>query len=124
SFLFRVEAGVPGGRFEVLLQSSDVPMASDDGVTVLATKPFAPTLREGQWLRFHLKVNPVKTIKDRSGRQNRRGEPKSCRVPLIRADHQEEWLRRKLEGAAKVHMVEMATGQPLYFRRKGEVGKI
>lgn len=124
SFLFRRETEVPGGRLMVLLQSPEAPVAGDDGVTVLATKPFAPALKEGQWLRFHLTANPVKTIKDSSGRLNRRGEPKSCRVPLVRTDQQEAWLRRKLEGAAKVRAVDIAARQPLYFRRQGDVGKI
>jgi CRISPR system Cascade subunit CasE len=124
TFLFRNEAGVQGGRLQVLLQSSDAPVASADGANVLAMKTFAPVLKEGQWLRFHLTANPVKTIKDREGRQDKRGEPKSCRVPLIRAEQQEEWLRRKLDGAAKLHVVEIATREPLYFRRKGDIGKI
>lgn len=124
SFLYRIERRGAAGGLEVLLQSSDTPVASDNAVNVRATKAFAPVLKEGQRLRFHLTANPVKTIKDNSGRKNRRGDPKSCRVPLIRADHQEEWLRRKLEGAAKLQAVEISTRQPLYFRRKGEVGKI
>jgi CRISPR system Cascade subunit CasE len=45
-------------------------------------------------------------------------------VPLIRTDQQEAWLRRKLEGAAKVRAVDIAARQPLYFRRQGDVGKI
>jgi CRISPR system Cascade subunit CasE len=113
-----------GGRLKVLLQSSDAPVASDDGVHVLAMKTFAPVLKEGQWLRFHLTANPIKTIKDREGRQDNRGEPKSCRVPLIRVEQQEEWLRRKLDGAANLQAVEIGARQPLYFRRKGDVGKI
>lgn len=108
----------------MLLLSMEAPEPRDDSVYVRATKVFSPVLKDGQWLRFHLTANPVKTIRDGDGRLNRRGEIKSCRVPLIQADQQEKWLRRKLGGVAKIHTVEISTQQPLYFRTKGSIGKI
>lgn len=121
-FLFRVEKGTLG-ETQVLLQSAEEPAAAE-GVQVLASKPFQPALAVGQALRFHLVANPIKTIRDAHGRLNRRGEPKACRVPLIREEEQQGWLRRKLSDAADVEQLQAVARPPLYFRRKGVAGKI
>lgn len=123
-FLFRVEGNVPGGGAVVLLQSVGAPVAAAEGVRVLASKSFEPMFTPGLVLRFHLVANPVKTIRDAQGRLDRHGAPKACRVPLIREEQQQEWLQRKLIGAAQLEQVEVAPRQPLYFRREGTAGKI
>lgn len=123
-FLFRTEPETSGGHLQVLLQSAVAPVDGSDGVSLRATKPFTPTLRQGQRLRFHLVANPVKTIRDAQERKNARGEIKPCRVPLIRGDQQEQWLRRKLDGAAELQTVEIANRPAIYFHRQGNAGKV
>mgnify|MGYP001281083388 CR=1 FL=1 len=122
-FLFRVEKGALGETY-VLLQSAEEPAATVGDVQVLASKPFKPALAVGQALRFHLVANPIKTIRDAHGRLDKRGEPKACRVPLIRAEEQQDWLRRKLSGAADLEQLQAMVRPPLYFRRKGAAGKV
>src|SRR5262249_27521769 len=72
-FLFRVEAERPGSATELLLQSAWQPEPQSAEVRVIATRPYQLHLRQGQALRFRLTGNPIKTIKDDTGRQNTRG---------------------------------------------------
>ena len=51
--------------------------------------------RDGQQLRFRLRANPIKTIRDENGRKNRKGEIKRCRVPLLKENQQIAWLKKK-----------------------------
>jgi CRISPR system Cascade subunit CasE len=106
------------------MQSQTAPVGDAEGAKILASKPYLPDLQRGQMLRFHVVANPVKTIRDGEGRLNKKGEPKSCRVPLIKEDQQIAWLQRKLLGVAEIENVQAVARNPLYFRKKDVVGKI
>jgi CRISPR system Cascade subunit CasE len=76
-----------------------------------------------------LVANPVKTCKDQDENQNprlnKKGEVKTCRIPLLKEEQQREWLQRKLLGAATLQALTLRPNLPLYFRKKGETpGKI
>ncbi|MCP4668865.1 MAG: type I-E CRISPR-associated protein Cas6/Cse3/CasE [Deltaproteobacteria bacterium] len=51
--------------------------------------------RDGQRLRFRLRANPIKTIRDENGRKNKKGEIKRCRVPLLKENQKIAWLEKK-----------------------------
>ncbi len=121
-FLFQIEA-METGKVWLLLQSLREPEPAT-GLKILQRKHFAPQPVKGQYLRFRLVANPVKTIRDGQGRLNRKGEVKSCRVPLIREDEQRAWLERKLDGVAHLLQVEIEKRPPLYFRKDQRPGKI
>ncbi|ETX07421.1 type I-E CRISPR-associated protein Cas6/Cse3/CasE [Candidatus Entotheonella palauensis] len=123
-FLFRVEAEQRGHGRTLLVQSVWQPEAVPGAIDVLAARTYVPSLRLGQRLRFRLVGNPVKTIRDGTGRQNAKGEIKPCRVPLIREEQQLGWLNRKLHGAAHLEMAEICAVRPLYFRKRGKAGKV
>ena len=123
-FLFRVEAERPGSATELLLQSAWQPEPQSAEVRVIATRPYQLHLRQGQALRFRLTGNPIKTIKDDTGRQNARGAVKSCRVPLVLEEQQLQWLHRKLYNAASIEAAVIHAQRPLYFRKDGKAGKI
>jgi CRISPR system Cascade subunit CasE len=105
-FLFRIEENRLGRLVRVPVQSRQVPARSEK-VAVFATREFNPQPREGQILSFLLTANPVKTITDKDGRQNKKGETKKCRVPLIKEEHQKEWLTSRLRDAADVQAVKV-----------------
>lgn len=119
-FLFRAEEQSQQAGTIFLLQSPDTPIASADGVRLLAEpKSLAGLqLQSGQTLRFKLTANPSKKIRDRDDAERK------IRVPLIREEEQLGWLRRKMEGAAVVEAATARTNQPLYFRKGGQAGKI
>ena len=123
-FLFRVEAERPGSATELLLQSAWQPEPQSAEVRVVATRPYQLHLRQGQALRFRLTGNPIKTIKDDTGRQNAKGVVKSCRVPLVVEEQQLQWLHRKLHNAASIEAAVIHAQRPLYFRKDGKAGKI
>lgn len=122
-FLFRVETRHPGRGCDVLLQSIAVPESSA-AAHVLACKPIAFCLNEGEQLRFRLRANPIKTIKDEQQRLDGRGQIKRCRVPLVKEQEQHQWLARKLSPAARLEAIESAGELPLFFSKKGAGGKI
>jgi CRISPR system Cascade subunit CasE len=111
-FLFRLESCSPTGRALFLMQSAQLPSSSADA-EVIAAKAFSPRLSEGMQLRFKLRANPVKTIRDAGGRLNGKGEVKHCRVPLIDPDQQIAWLQRKLAAVAEIADVIAVTEPPL-----------
>lgn len=120
-FLFRVEGEQPGAGLIVLLQSAQTPSAGTDE-RLLASKPFQPLLSRGMGLRFRLRANPVRTIRDLEQGRIRQGgrdagKLKSCRVPLINEEEQREWLHRKFAGAASVDSLLIQPEAPLYFRK-------
>lgn len=121
-FLFRVEDRQPGRGATVLLQSAQRPEKAPVA-RVLATKAMPEALPDSARLRFCLRANPVKTIRDEQ-RLDRRGQPKRVRVPLIREEDQLNWLNRKLTGAAVLEAAQVMTEQPLYFRKDSMHGKI
>ena len=117
-FLFRMESRSPKGDALFLMQSTILPHSSADA-EVMAAKAFSPRLSEGMPLRFKLRANPVKTIRDAGGRLNGKGEIKHCRVPLIDPDQQIAWLQRKLATAAELTDVIAVAEPPLWFSKKG-----
>ena len=123
TFLFRVEAKNPGRGADVLLQSLDVPTASV-AAQVLACKPVAFQLEEGAQLRFRLRANAIKTIKDEKKRLDGRGEIKRCRVPLLKEQELHQWLERKFSLAARLEHIESTNELPLFFSKNGTGGKI
>ncbi len=122
-FLFRIEDNRLGRPARVLVQSRQVPVPSEK-VAVLATREFNPQPREGQAVSFLLTANPIKTITDKEGRQNKKGETKKCRVPLIKEEHQKEWLMSRLRDAADVQAVKVRPLSQIFFLKKGETGKL
>jgi len=112
-FLFRGEAR-RRGRARVLLQSVVQPEREARGITLVGgPKEFGPSFRAGQNLRFLLRANPVKRLKEAR-----------CRVPLIREDEQVAWLGRKLEGAARPLDVAVDGKKTIWFQKGGKAGKI
>jgi CRISPR system Cascade subunit CasE len=122
-FLFRVEVERPSST-ELLLQSAWQPIPQSAEVRVVATRPYQLHLRRGQVLRFRLMGNPIKTIKDDTGRQNARGAVKNCRVPLVLEEQQLRWLHRKLHHTVSIEAAVIHAQRPFYFRKDGKAGKI
>lgn len=90
--LYRLEESLHGDLV-LLVQSAEPPnwAALPDETWLqpggVAVKHFTLALRPGQILRFRLRANPT-VKKKREGRH-------SNRVPLVRPEHQEQWLRRQ-----------------------------
>lgn len=124
-FLFRVEQAGQN-RHEVLMQSLREPVISSDDARILACKEYKLSLQPGQSLRFLLVANPIKMIKDEKGRTNTAGDPKKCRVPLIKEEEQRAWIERKLQDAALLGTLIVDPVLPLRFRKSREdcAGKI
>ncbi|EMR12520.1 Cse3 family CRISPR-associated protein [Methylophaga lonarensis MPL] len=121
-FLFRVEKYVKGQGADVIVQSQWQPQPSD-AVELLATRELHLSLQAGQRLRFRLRANPIKSIKDeRKGEQIKNGRlyKRSVRVPLIHEDQQKSWLARKLSDAVLLHTVTIQPELPLNFRKQKE----
>lgn len=115
-FLFRVEKS---GRqqAELLMQSMRQPVSQSPNAGLLATRDYPLKLIEGQRVRFLLIANPVKTINDKKGRKNAKGEVKKCRVPLIDESEQRLWIERKLDDSARLEALIIANRPPLYFKK-------
>lgn len=123
-FLFRVEQEKTGHGAVLLMQSKQHPVEGADAVEVRAVRDYMLNISEGQRIRFLLKANPVKTIKDEKGRKNAKGEVKSCRVPLIKEEQQLQWLVRKFKGIVELEEVSVSNGLPMYFKKSNRAGKI
>jgi CRISPR system Cascade subunit CasE len=133
-FLFRVEDMQSDQGLIVLLQSAQTPKPDGDGL--LASKPFEPVLPVGSRLRFRLRANPVRTIRDEEQKRphpqsQQADELKRCRVPLTKEDEQRGWLERKFVNTARIESVLIQKEAPLYFRKNqrgtesnGMTGKI
>lgn len=124
-FLFRVEQA-ERTYAEVLMQSVREPEISTPIAQIKALREYLPVLKSGQRLRFLLVANPVKMINDENGRKNAAGEPKKCRVPLVREEHQRAWIERKLQDAVTLESLGVDPVFPLRFRKNREdrAGKI
>ncbi len=122
-FLFRVEQQQPGQGCYLLMQSILAPCSSS-AATVIGSKEIAYGLNIGMPLRFKLRANPVKTIKDAQQRLDGKGNIKRCRVPLINEQAQIDWLARKLSSGAKIEDVHPITERPYYFSGGGHNGKL
>lgn len=128
SFLFRIEQLVKGQGALVLMQSHLEPLDSDD-VGLVAVREYFPKLHSGQRLRFRLRANPVKTVKDeRKGTIEKNGKvyTRTARVPLIDEGQQQAWIERKLSEMAHLESLLLQQEKPLNFRkgREKRSGKI
>ena len=119
-FLFRVEQSEPGCTAIVIIQSRHEPQKVAEHVRVLVSKVFNPQPSRGQRLAFVMTANPVKTIKDEAGRLDSNGEPKKCRVPLIKEEQQIQWLHDKLNGIASPEAVNIRKLPPIFFYKQKE----
>ncbi len=124
-FLFRVGQSSPN-KAEVLMQSQRAPVVLSKAAQIMACRKYLPTLQDGQKLRFLLVANPIKTINDEDGRKKTSGEPKKCRVPLIREEDQRSWIERKFQDAALFERLVIDPALPIRFRKAKEerIGKI
>lgn len=121
-FLYRVEQYIKGKGADVIVQSQQQPLSSD-AVNLLASRELNISLHKGQRLRFRLRANPIKSIKDESkGKQIKNGKSytRSVRVPLIHEEQQQAWLVRKLNEAATLEAITIQPELPLNFRKQSE----
>lgn len=121
-FLFRVEELQRGKGAMALLLSAGQPQTAPVA-EVIASKPMPQYISAGARLRFRLRANPVKTIKD-DKRLDKKGEPKSIRVPLIHEEEQLKWLLRKFAGIAELETARVWQEPALFFRKQDMGGKI
>jgi CRISPR system Cascade subunit CasE len=125
-FLFRVEQQQKGVGAQVLLQSSVKPQSSEQSPAILALREYALNIQNGQRLRFRLRANPIKTIKDSSkGTVEKKGKTftKTVRVPLLHEEQQQAWLERKLQTFVQLDSLIVQPEPVLYFRKAKEEGR-
>ena len=124
SFLFRVEQHNHQAGTQILLQSMFEPIVSSDHARCLVCKAVDYGVMEKQQLRFRLRANPVKSVKDeRKGTVTRKGTTytRSARVPLIKEEQQHDWLLKKFRHmGAELLAVTITQEAPLYFRKNKE----
>lgn len=128
-FLFRVEQLQKGMGAQVLMQSAMQPQSTEQSPALLAQREFVLNIQNGQRLRFRLRANPIKTIKDGSkGSVEKKGKTftKTVRVPLLHEEQQQAWLERKLQAFAQLETLIVQPEPVLYFRKakEGRSGKI
>ncbi|WP_027150488.1 type I-E CRISPR-associated protein Cas6/Cse3/CasE [Methylobacter tundripaludum] len=128
-FLFRVEQLQKGIGAQVLMQSAMQPQSGEQSPALLAQREYVLNVQNGQRLRFRLRANPIKTIKDSSkGTVEKKGKTfsKTVRVPLLHEEQQQAWLERKLQAFAQLETLIMQPEPVLYFRKakEGRSGKI
>jgi CRISPR system Cascade subunit CasE len=114
--LFRLENQARSRFQTVLMQSSICPRVVNAGsLSFLAQKEFQPNFQNGQYLRFLVRVNPVKRLAEARKR-----------VPLIDEDDQVLWLQRQLKDAAELdwEQIRIETKDTLFFRKCKTSGKI
>lgn len=121
-FLFRVDEIQRGKGAMALLLSAGQPKTAPVA-EVIASKPMPQNIAEGARLRFRLRANPVKAIKD-AKRLDKNGEAKSIRVPLIHEEEQLKWLLRKFAGIAELETARVWQEPALFFRKQDMSGKI
>jgi CRISPR system Cascade subunit CasE len=119
-FLFRVEQSEPGCPAIVMVQSRHEPQMVAEQARVMAFREFNPQPSRGQRLSFVVVANPVKTINDKAGRLNGKGEIKKCRVPLIKEEQQIQWLHDRLKGIATPEAVNVRKLPPIFFYKQKE----
>lgn len=128
-FLFRVEQLQAKQGAQILMQSDWQPEHGVDGCRLLACKEIHLGVQEGQRLRFRLRANVVKTIKDESkGSYEKKGKSfiRSRRQPIYDEAGQRGWLERKLNGFATLDALMVLQEAPLFFnkRRERRTGKV
>ena len=118
TFLYRIEQIKKHQCANVLVQSMVKPVP-DDEVELLAVRDLSINLQAEQILRFRLRANPIKQIKDeRKGKvigKNGKTYIRGVRVPLIREEEQQAWLQRRLENAANLQNLIIQKELPLHF---------
>lgn len=121
-FLYRIEQHKAGYGAEILMQSITEPQTTAS-VKILATREYSFTLMENQQLRFLLVANPIRM--GRVDRKTKKQIVKPCRIPLIKENEQEDWLKRKLNNLATLDSLIIRPCTPLYFhKQKTGGGKI
>ena len=117
NFMFRVETIQKGHSATVLMQSAWQP--EDTNITrLVASKQVQLNVSEGMWLRFRLRANPIKTIKDERQRTDSKGNIKRSRVPLIHEEEQIAWIQRKLADAVEFDSIQVTKEAPIFFRKQ------
>ena len=85
-------------------------------------------VQNGQRLRFHLRANPIKTLKQSKGTVEKKGKTftKTVRVPLLHEELQQAWLETKLQAFGQLETLIVQPEPVLYFRKtkEGRSGKI
>ena len=124
-FLFRVGSS-DRDHAEILMQSLREPKHSSKDVRIMGCKEYSFSLNAGQRLRFLLVANPIKMINDEAGRTTVDGQPKKCRVPLVREEEQRKWIERKLQNVASLETLLVDPVSLLRFRKvkDNRAGKI
>ncbi len=121
-FLFRVE-DLQRGKGALVLMSSEMEPQTAPVAEVIATKAMPQYLVVNSRLRFRIRANPIKTIKD-AIRLDKHGGPKSIRVPLIHEEEQLQWLIRKFAGVAEIETARVIQEPALFFSKENMDGKI
>lgn len=120
-FLFRVEQQQKGIGTQVLMQSMQKPDENVKSPQLLAQRSYDINPCVGQRLRFRLRANPIRTIKDdRKGTVVKKGYAytKTVRVPLLHEEEQHAWLERKFQNWAKLEVILIQPEPVLYFRKQ------
>ncbi len=128
-FLFRIEQHVPRKGLHILLQSKIEPINTIAYVQLCGIKEIKLKIKKNQMLRFRILCNPIKTIKDKKGRLNKKGEIKKCRVPLINLDEHRKWINKKLNDFAVIKSITINGSEPFVFyknheKRRGKIQPI
>lgn len=121
-FLFRVE-DLQRGKGALVLMSSAMQPQTAPVAEVVATKAITLSLLVDSRLRFRIRANPIKTIKDAT-RLDKHGGRKSIRVSLIHEEEQLQWLIRKFTGIAEIETARVIQEPALFFSKQNMDGKI
>lgn len=106
TFLFRIENLGQVGVQKILLQSKHQPqMATGDLVLLQAKEIDFSGIKSQSKLRFMLRANPTKKIKDQKGKQTNQGK---VRVPLIDELEIVAWLKRQLHDCVQINNNELS----------------
>ena len=119
-FLFRVESLEKDIGAKILLQSVSKPQSLEVSPVILDLREYNPSISAGHMLRFRLRANPIKTIKDSTkGTVKKKGKifTKTVRVPLLHEEQQQDWIERKFNGFAKLNTLLIQPEPALYFRK-------
>lgn len=113
-FLFRTHGSVQAGQTGALMLSRIAPeTGATDKLRLLRCAEVAPTFVAGAHYRFLLRANPTKML-----------SKERCRVPLIKHEELEGWLKGKLAEAAQVLEVQTQGRRIMHFRKGSMHGKI
>lgn len=125
-FLFRVENLGKREPQKILLQSIKKPISNETSlITLIDTyelenEKLKKNIPAGTVLKFMIRANPTKRIKDEKGKTTNQG---SVRVPLIDEEEMKSWLARQLEGAVNLHEVMINGQNVIYFLKGNHAGK-